>query len=105
MGTENVQKIRIYLLFAISLACLTCISFISSYKVPDLSESSWDTVLFLTPVGIAKNFSSKNPVMKSFYSDYGKGQVLLPKMLFMSIFILFLVGIFFKLIKVFSVKD
>lgn len=101
------QKIRIYHLFLIQLVGLTCISLISTYTVPDLSEASWDTVLFLTPLGIIKNLSAKNPVMKSFYSDYGKGQVLLPlsKIILMALIILFLIGIFLKLIQTLKEKD
>jgi hypothetical protein len=39
---------------------------------PDVSKSNWDTVLFLTPLGILKNYATADPVMRSFYSDFSK---------------------------------
>ncbi|MGZ3789344.1 MAG: hypothetical protein ACXVLQ_12525 [Bacteriovorax sp.] len=83
------------------LICLTGITLVSSYKIPDLAESNWDTALFLTPIGITKNFLDKNPVMKSFYSDLSPGLVVLPgwKIATLMIFVILLVAGFIKLIK------
>jgi hypothetical protein len=60
--------------FLFQVLCLVSISIVSSYKVPDLHDTNWDSALFLTPIGILKNFFSSNIAMKSFYFDVSKGQ-------------------------------
>lgn len=65
----------IQIFFISLLACL------SSYKIPDLSQANWDTVLFLTPTGILSNhFNPHKAVLKSFYSDISSGQNQIPPM-------------------------
>lgn len=67
------KKVLAHFLF--QLLCLAGISFVSQYKIPDLSEADWNSALFLTPVGIIRNFNDASPVMRSFYSDFSTGQV------------------------------
>jgi hypothetical protein len=58
---------------------ISLMAFLSSYKIPDLSQANWDTVLFLTPVGILSNhFNPHKVVLKSFYSDISSGQNQIP---------------------------
>lgn len=101
------RKIIFYHVFFIQFFCLTSIALITSYKLPDLSEANWDTVLFLTPLGIIKNFMDKSPVLRSFYFDYSKGQVSLSisKVIFLILFIAALIGIFIKLVNILREKD
>ncbi len=87
--------------FIFQVFCLTGISLVSDYHVPDLTESNWETVLFLTPLGIIKNFLSTNPVMRSFYRDYSPGQMLLTNWQLVLILVILLVQFFnfYKLMR------
>lgn len=58
----------------LQLVLITLLALISGYQVPDLSQSNWETVLFLTPAGMVQNYLSANPVMRSFYADISSGQ-------------------------------
>ncbi len=88
--------------FLFQIVCLVGISFLSHYKIPDLSDTTWDSALFLTPVGILKNFMNKSPVMRSFYSDFSSGQTTLASWQLALITVLLVVQIinFTKLVKV-----
>lgn len=60
----------------IQIFIMTVLSSVAAYTVPDLSQSNWDTVLFLTPYGLINNFlNRKSTVMWSFYSDISAGQL------------------------------
>lgn len=61
--------------FVFQLICLGGIAFISRYQIPDLSETDWNSALFLTPLGMLRNFNDESPVMRSFYFDTSVGQV------------------------------
>jgi len=61
--------------FIFQLICLCGISLVSHYQFPDLRETNWDIALFLTPIGLLKNFNDTNPVMRSFYQDFSTGQI------------------------------
>ncbi len=77
------------------------ISFFSTYRIPELSETNWDSALFLTPLGMIKNFNNANPVMRSFYSDLSSGQISLSIGQIIAIVLLLLLQVFnfYKLIK------
>lgn len=60
--------------FLFQIFCLRTISAVTNYHVPDLHDTNWDSALFLTPIGMIKNFTSSNVVMKSFYFDVSRGQ-------------------------------
>jgi hypothetical protein len=81
--------------------CLTGVALVTSYQVPDLSDSNWDTVLFLTPIGIIKNFLDENPLMRSFYFDSSPGIVILSgwKILALLIFTSLFITSFIRLNK------
>jgi hypothetical protein len=68
-------QIKLIKNFLIQILLLLGISLVSKYSVPDLSDANWDTVLFLTPIGILKNSLAANPTMRSFYGDISSGQV------------------------------
>lgn len=68
------MKITLLQIF-LQLVLIGGLSLASNYPVPNFSEANWDTVLFLTPVGIAKNMNAENPVMRSFYADVSAGQI------------------------------
>ncbi|MBX3017083.1 MAG: hypothetical protein KF767_04285 [Bdellovibrionaceae bacterium] len=53
---------------------LALIAAASGLVSPDFTQSSWDIVLFLTPVGLLKNFLAASPVLRSFYFDLSPGQ-------------------------------
>ena len=60
----------------IQLLFIFCLANIASYQIPDLRQSNWDTVLFLTPYGIISNYlHQKSSVLWSFYSDTSAGQL------------------------------
>ncbi len=94
------KKVLMHFLF--QLICLCGISVVSHYKFPDLSETNWDIALFLTPIGMLKNFNDTNPVMRSFYNDFSTGQIELAEWQILIICILLIVQIynFTKLVKV-----
>ena len=100
------MQIRIYFLFLIQIIFLLGISLVSNYHLPDLTSANWSTVLFLTPIGIMKNFVDTNPVMKSFYSDYSKGQVSLNdfRVAIILVLVILLVGVFREQYKILKVK-
>lgn len=54
---------------------LTVMAVISGYGLPNLAETNWQTVLFLTPWGLIQNFLSTSPVMRSFYFETSAGQI------------------------------
>lgn len=60
--------------FVAQLVLLIGLSAISGFKIPNFKDANWDTVLFLTPIGILKNFTADNPVLRSFYLDISAGQ-------------------------------
>lgn len=81
------------------LVAILGLAYVSGYRVPDLEGASWDTVLFLTPFGIIKNFLAESPVMKSFYSDVSAGQIVfMPlQIIFVNVLILFSFFNFYRL--------
>ena len=101
------MQMKLFTILILQVLCMLGISFLTSYELPDLSEANWDTVLFLTPMGILKNLLDKNPVMKSFYADYAKGQGTLSfsKAIFLVFIIVFLIGIFWKIASLLPKKD
>jgi hypothetical protein len=74
-------------------ALLSLLAGASAYPAPDFTESSWDIVLFLTPIGIIKNLLAASPALRSFYLDISQGQVALsgPQIMFMGIIYILLV--------------
>lgn len=98
------MQIKIY--FAIQAACLIGMSFLSTYKLPDLSKANWDIALFLTPLGMIKNSLDKHSVMKSFYLDFAKVQMQFPMMNLLLIIILWLIllGAFLKVVQLLDKK-
>ena len=61
---------------SIQLFFIFCLSSIANYEVPDLRQSNWDTVLFLTPYGIISNYLHKeSSVLWTFYADTSPGQL------------------------------
>lgn len=96
----NIKKVLAHVLFQI--LCLLGISFLSDYKIPDLSETTWDSALFLTPIGILKNYINESPVLRSFYGDLSKGQTALTSWQIALITVVLVVQIinFTKLVKV-----
>lgn len=49
---------------------------VARYHLPEFADSSWDTVLFLTPYGIARNFISPGAIT-SFYGEISPGNAML----------------------------
>ncbi|RYZ63474.1 MAG: hypothetical protein EOP05_23510 [Proteobacteria bacterium] len=62
------------LLFAAQFIFLAALSAISGFKIPDFKDANWDTVLFLTPIGILKNSTAESSALRSFYIDISSGQ-------------------------------
>lgn len=63
------------LFFLLQLALLLTLSLLSGFKFPEFKDTNWDTTLFLTPIGIIKNFTADNGALRSFYADISAGQV------------------------------
>lgn len=63
----------------IQLFFIALLAQLSSYRIPDLSQANWDTVLFLTPSGIIINhMDPRRAILKTFYSDISSGQNQIP---------------------------
>ncbi len=62
-------------LFAAQIALISVISFVSKFSIPEFKDANWDTVLFLTPIGILKNFTADSSALRSFYVDVSSGQI------------------------------
>lgn len=64
---------------SVQIFFISLLAYLSSYQIPDLSDSNWDTVLFLTPSGIIHNhINPHQAVLRSFYSDISAGQNQIP---------------------------
>lgn len=72
MPTLTPSRLTLKCLFQTAL--LTILAGASQYPPPDFSESNWDIVLFLTPLGILKNLLAVSPALRSFYLDISTGQ-------------------------------
>jgi hypothetical protein len=65
---------RISLFFAAQFGLLAVLSAVSGFSFPNFKDANWDTVLFLTPIGILKNFTAESSALRSFYLDISAGQ-------------------------------
>ena len=65
-------SLKLKVLFQVFLLAL--IAAVSGLDIPSFAQSSWDIVLFLTPLGILKNLLAASPVLRSFYLDISPGQ-------------------------------
>lgn len=87
---------------SIQIILILSLSVVANYNVPDLNEANWDTVLFLTPIGIVKNlFKKHETVMWSFYGDISPGQTPLSSSQMVLLILIYFgmalnVGYFFK---------
>lgn len=61
----------------IQLALIIALAGASAYRLPDLQNSNWQTVLFLTPLGIIQNHLDTRSVIRTFYSEVSAGQLAL----------------------------
>lgn len=67
--------------FGLQIFFISLLAYLSSYKIPDLSQANWDTVLFLTPSGIIINhMDARRSILKTFYSDISSGQNQIPSL-------------------------
>lgn len=79
-------------LISIHLLLISILSSIASYRIPDLSQSNWDTVLFLTPYGIISNYLHQNSsVLWTFYGDPSAGQLNLSLSQFSAMILVYLI--------------
>lgn len=61
-----------YFFLATQILLLGLLSLASGYTLPNLADSDWSTVLFLTPFGILSNFAFPSAIT-SFYGEIASG--------------------------------
>lgn len=82
----------------IQLFLISILAIISQYQIPDLTDSSWSTALFLTPSGIITNYLNKdNSVLWSFYMDPSEGQINLSSMQLLGMLLTYLMMVNFAI--------
>ena len=59
----------------IQFLLLAFLALASGYQIPDLSDSNWQTVLFLTPFGIVQNHLGPESPIRGFYSHVTQAHV------------------------------
>lgn len=84
---------RLHLRVTLQLLLLVLLAALSAYPAPDFTDTNWDIVLFLTPIGILKNLIAANPALRSFYFDISSGQV--PMGLPQGVAVFFIVSLLF----------
>lgn len=66
---------RLLVALLVQLSLLLGLGLASGYQIPDLKNSNWMTVLFLTPKGIITNHLDPMSVLQPYYSERSEGQI------------------------------
>lgn len=60
--------------FAAQIALIAGLGLASGFVLPDFKDIGWDSALFLTPIGMLRNFRSESAAMRSFYFDESRNK-------------------------------
>lgn len=60
--------------FTAQIALIAGLGLASGFVLPDFKDIGWDSALFLTPIGMLRNFRSESAAMRSFYLDESRNK-------------------------------